>query len=113
MDLATVERSAEGRKEGGKERMLHHGMYIDVLENLETYHLSYNAAFRFDKEACFKGICCPTILASNKEDMLFKYFPKLKKYIPNCLEIIHEGWQSKKNAEITTLQLSNLLKTLL
>ena len=30
-----------------------HGMCVDVLESLETYHLSYNAAFRFDKEACF------------------------------------------------------------
>lgn len=90
-----------------------HGMYIDVLENLETYHLSYNAAFRFDKEACFRGISCPTILTSNKEDMLFHYFPKLKKYIPNCLELIHEGWQSKKNAEITTLQLSKVLKSLI
>ncbi|MBT4848943.1 MAG: hypothetical protein HON95_08370, partial [Alphaproteobacteria bacterium] len=90
-----------------------HGMYIDVLENLDTYHLSYNAAFRFDKEVCFKGVSCQTIIASNKEDMLFKYFPKLKKYIPNCTEIIHEGWQSKKNAEVTTLQLTKLLKSLL
>ena len=90
-----------------------HGMYIDVLENLDTYHLSYNAAFRFDKEVCFKGVSCQTIISSNKEDMLFKYFPKLKKYIPNCTEIIHEGWQSKKNAEVTTLQLTKLLKSLL
>lgn len=26
-----------------------HGMSVDVLESLEPYHLSYNAAFRFDK----------------------------------------------------------------
>ena len=86
-----------------------HGMYIDVLESLETYHLSYNAAFRFDKESCFKSITCPTIIASNKEDMLYKYFPILKKYIPNCHEIIHEGWQSKKDAKITSSKIIKLL----
>jgi len=78
-----------------------HGMCVDVLESLETYHLSYNAAFRFDKEACFKAINYPTIIASDKEDMLFKYFPKLKEFIPNSRQLIHEGWQKAERAKST------------
>jgi pimeloyl-ACP methyl ester carboxylesterase len=83
-----------------------HGMCVDVLESLETYHLSYNAAFRFDKEACFKGIECPTIIASDKEDMLFKYFPRLSALIPNSAELIHTGWQNSAAAKssVTLLQ---------
>ena len=62
-------------------------------------------------DACtsHKSITCPTIIASNKEDMLYKYFPILKKYIPNCHEIIHEGWQSKKDAKITSSKIIKLL----
>ena len=78
-----------------------HGMCIDVLESLETYHLSYNAAFRFDKEACFDAINCPTIIASDKEDMLFKYFARLKEFIPNSRQLIHEGWQKADRAKST------------
>ena len=83
-----------------------HGMSIDVLESLETYHLSYNAAFRFDKEECFKAIDHPVIIAADKEDMLFKYFPKLKSYIPNSKQLIHHGWQNVENAK-TTAKLLN------
>ncbi len=41
------------------------------------------------RKPVFKGISCPTILASDKEDMLFKYFPKLSARIPNSAELIH------------------------
>ena len=73
-------------------------MCVDVLQSLQTYHLSYRAAFRFNKEACFKSIKCPTTISSSKDDMLFKYFPKLQKIIPNSASMIHEGWQDKKSA---------------
>lgn len=83
-----------------------HGMSVDVLESLETYHLSYNAAFRFDKEECFKAIDHPVIIAADKENMLFKYFPKLRGYIPNSKQLIHHGWQNVENAK-TTAKLLN------
>ena len=90
-----------------------HGMSVDVLESLSTYHLSYNAAFRFDKEACFKGIDCPTLIASDKEDMLFKYFPKLRTLIPNSAELIHSGWQTNAAAQSSVVQLRDKIAELL
>lgn len=89
-----------------------HGMSVDVLESLTTYHLSYNAAFRFDKEACFKGIDCPTIIASDKEDMLFKYFPRLGTLIPNSAELIHTGWQNRAAAQSSVQLLRDTIEAL-
>lgn len=55
-------KDAEHRRTGGTfDPQVLHQLTMDVLNALETYHLSYNAVFRHDLEACLARVRCPTL----------------------------------------------------
>lgn len=65
-----------------------HGKVIDVLKAIETYHLSYRAAFRFDKRERFGEIRVPTMAACAASDMLAKWHDELAALIPGSVKTV-------------------------
>ena len=64
-----------------------HEKVIDVAKAYRTYHLSYRAAFRFDKRAEFPRITRPTLAACGEGDMLLQWHAEYAALIPEA-----EAW---------------------
>lgn len=62
-----------------------HDKVIDLAKAYQTYHLSYRAAFRYDKRAAFARIPCPTLAACAKGDMLKQWHAEYAALIPGAL----------------------------
>ena len=61
-----------------------HEKVIDVAKAYRTYHLSYRAAFRFDKRAEFPRITRPTLAACGEGDMLLQWHAEYAALIPEA-----------------------------
>jgi len=65
-----------------------HDKVLDVLKAIETYHLSYRAAFRYDKRAQFKRIKVPTMAACAQNDMLAQWHDEFAALIPGSVKAV-------------------------
>lgn len=65
-----------------------HDKVMDVLKAIETYHLSYRAAFRFDKRRHFPLIRVPTLAACAENDMLSRWHDEFAGLIPNAVKAV-------------------------
>lgn len=63
-----------------------HDKVLDVLKAITTYHLSYRAAFRYDKRAQFKRIRVPTMAACAANDMLAQWHDEFAALIPGSFK---------------------------
>lgn len=65
-----------------------HDKVMDVLKAIQTYHLSYRAAFRFDKRRCFPLIRVPTMAACAESDMLSRWHDEFAGLIPGAVKVV-------------------------
>lgn len=65
-----------------------HDKVMDVLKAIETYHLSYRAAFRFDKRRHFPLIRVPTMAACAENDMLARWHDEFAGLIPGAVKVV-------------------------
>jgi pimeloyl-ACP methyl ester carboxylesterase len=65
-----------------------HDKVLDVLKAIETYHLSYRAAFRYDKREQFKRIRVPTMAACAANDMLAQWHDEFAALIPGAVKTV-------------------------
>lgn len=76
---------AENIREGGNfDPKLLHDLTLDILNNLENYHLPYHAVFRHDARADLAKLSLPTLLMSDAGGVLDPAFAKLCKCVPNA-----------------------------
>jgi pimeloyl-ACP methyl ester carboxylesterase len=65
-----------------------HDKVLDVLKAIGTYHLSYRAAFRYDKRAQFRRIRVPTMAACAATDMLAQWHDEFAGLIPGAVKAV-------------------------
>ncbi len=65
-----------------------HDKVLDVLKAIETYHLSYRAAFRYDKRQRFALIGVPTMAACAANDMLAQWHDEFAGLIPGAVKAV-------------------------
>jgi pimeloyl-ACP methyl ester carboxylesterase len=65
-----------------------HDKVLDVLKAIGTYHLSYRAAFRYDKRAQFRRIRVPTMAACAATDMLAQWHDEFAGLIPGAVKVV-------------------------
>jgi pimeloyl-ACP methyl ester carboxylesterase len=65
-----------------------HDKVLDVLKAIGTYHLSYRAAFRYDKRAQFRRIGVPTMAACAATDMLAQWHDEFAALIPGAVKAV-------------------------
>lgn len=76
--------ASHARKVGLPPAEVLHEKVIDVAKAYRSYHLSYRAAFRFDKRAEFPRISCPTLAACAEGDMLQQWHKEYAALIPGA-----------------------------
>jgi pimeloyl-ACP methyl ester carboxylesterase len=64
---------------------------LDVLKAITTYHLSYRAAFRYDKRARFPLINVPTLAICSADDMLAQWHDEFAALVPGARKEIVPG----------------------
>lgn len=79
-----------------------HDKVLDVLKAITTYHLSYRAAFRFDKRSRFPLIRVPTLALCAADDMLAQWHDEFAALIPGAVKAVVPGIAADpaKTAEI-------------
>lgn len=65
-----------------------HDKVLDVLKAIGTYHLSYRAAFRYDKREQFKRLAVPTMAACADTDMLAQWHDEFAGLIPGAVKTV-------------------------
>ena len=65
-----------------------HRKFVDVLKAMETYHLSYRAAFRFDKRKRLGDIRVPTLAVCAEDDMLSRWHDEFAALIPGASKAV-------------------------
>ncbi|MEO8560312.1 MAG: alpha/beta hydrolase [Rhodospirillales bacterium] len=65
-----------------------HDKVMDVLKAITTYHLSYRAAFRYDKRQRFALIRVPTMAACAASDMLAQFHDEFAALIPGAVKAV-------------------------
>ncbi len=65
-----------------------HDKVLDVLKAIGTYHLSYRAAFRYDKRQRFALIGVPTMAACAATDMLAQWHDEFAALIPGAVKTV-------------------------
>jgi len=65
-----------------------HDKVLDVLKAIGTYHLSYRAAFRYDKRKQFARIKVPTMAACAATDMLAQWHDEFAGLIPGAVKTV-------------------------
>jgi len=68
-----------------------HDKVLDVLKAITTYHLSYRAAFRFDKRSRFSLIRVPTLAVCAADDMLAQWHDEFTALIPGAVKAVVPG----------------------
>ena len=63
-----------------------HDKVVDVLKAIGTYHLSYQAAFRYDKRKRLPLIRAPTMAACASSDMLARWHDEFAALIPGAIK---------------------------
>lgn len=71
-----------------------HDLAVEVLKALRTYHLSYNAAFRYRKEQRLSRLSRPTLVASSRTDTLYGYLDEVTRLIPGGEKVVVPGVSS-------------------
>jgi pimeloyl-ACP methyl ester carboxylesterase len=65
-----------------------HDKVMDVLKAITTYHMSYRAAFRYDKRQRFTLIRVPTMAACAASDMLAQWHDEFAALIPGAVKTV-------------------------
>ncbi|SLN71373.1 alpha/beta fold hydrolase [Oceanibacterium hippocampi] len=78
--------AAHARKVGLPAPETLHDKVVDVAKAYRTYHLSYRAAFRFDKRREFARIAVPTLAACAEGDMLAQWHDEYAALIPGSVK---------------------------
>jgi len=68
-----------------------HDKVLDVLKAITTYHLSYRAAFRFDKRSRFPRLQVPTLAVCATDDMLAQWHDEFAALIPGAVKAVVPG----------------------
>lgn len=68
-----------------------HDKVLDVLKAITTYHLSYRAAFRFDKRSRFPLVKVPTLAVCAADDMLAQWHDEFAALITGAVKAVVPG----------------------
>ena len=68
-----------------------HDLTVEVLKALRTYHLSYNAAFRYRKEARLPRLTRRTLVAASQTDTLYGYLDDVARLVPGAEKAVLPG----------------------
>jgi pimeloyl-ACP methyl ester carboxylesterase len=68
-----------------------HDKAVEVLKAIRSYHLSYNAAIRYDKAPRLPLVAVPTLLACARTDMLVQYFEQVQALMPGAEPLLTPG----------------------
>jgi pimeloyl-ACP methyl ester carboxylesterase len=68
-----------------------HDKVLEVLKAITTYHLSYRAAFGFDKQSRFPLIRVPTLAVCAADDMLAQWHDEFAALIPGAVKAVIPG----------------------
>lgn len=75
----------------GPPELIHLGAST-LLQNLDRYHIGYQAAFRYDPEPDLERIACPVLLYTGDEDLLIDSDRRAVNKIPDArLEVVPES----------------------
>jgi pimeloyl-ACP methyl ester carboxylesterase len=80
-----------------------HDKVIDVAKAYQTYHLSYRAAFRYDKRREFPKIAVPTLAACAEGDMLEEWHDEFAALIPGAEKAVIPSVHANPEAAATAL----------
>jgi pimeloyl-ACP methyl ester carboxylesterase len=81
-----------------------HDKVIDVAKAYQTYHLSYRAAFRFDKRVEFPKIAVPTWAACASGDMLEEWHSECAALIPGARKALIPSVHARPQAAAAALR---------
>ena len=81
-----------------------HDKVLDVLKAITTYHLSYRAAFRFDKRARFRLIKVPTLAICAADDMLAQWHDEFAALVPAARKAVVPGTAVDPAATADTIE---------
>jgi pimeloyl-ACP methyl ester carboxylesterase len=62
-----------------------HDLTMDVLANLQTYHLPYEAVFRHDIEARLRALAVPVLVMCDSESALDQVSPMVTQLVPHAM----------------------------
>ena len=79
-----------------------HDMTLEVLKALRTYHLSYNAAFRYRKQERLPLVAVPALITTAVTDMLYPQLEEAARLLPGCSKAPNQGYFTDKEAAETT-----------
>ena len=81
-----------------------HDKVVDVLKAINTYHLSYRAAFRFDKRSRFPLIKVPTLALCAADDMLAQWHDEFAALIADSVKAVVPGIAVDPNATAEVIE---------
>ena len=71
---------------------------LDVLKNLGTFNLGYEASFRYRKEERLPLLSVPTLVASARTDIFFNELEEILKRVPRARKLV-VGGESEREIE--------------
>lgn len=86
-----------------------HEKVVEVLKAVRTYHLSYRAAFAYDKRARLPMVSNRTLIACARDDMLLEYFSALAELMPASRQLVTAGAATPERAEETVAAMLEFL----
>jgi len=95
--------AAHARRVGLPAPEVLHDKVIDVAKAYRTYHLSYRAAFRFDKRREFPRIAVPTLAACAEGDMLAEWHDEFAALIPGAEKAVIPSVYARPEAAAAAL----------
>jgi pimeloyl-ACP methyl ester carboxylesterase len=78
-----------------------HDKVVEVIKASRTFHLSYNAAIAYEKEARLPLVAVPTLLTCARADMLLPYLDAVAALMPRAKTLVTLGFQSAAAADET------------
>ncbi|WP_226576968.1 alpha/beta hydrolase [Acuticoccus sediminis] len=78
-----------------------HDKVVEVLKAARTYHLPYQSALAYDKEARLPLVDVPTLLSVAATDMLAVYFDAVAALLPGAQHLRTPGVSTEADAETT------------
>ena len=68
-----------------------HDKVVEVVKAARTYHIAYQAAIAYEKEAVLAALSVPMLIACAQTDMFMEYFDRVRALAPRAESVITPG----------------------
>lgn len=87
-----------------------HALHVEILKAVETYHLSYRAAFRYDMRDALPGVVHPVMICAQRTDMIFHMLPEMAAVKPEAVVAELPGTATPQDAAASAAIIARFLE---